>query len=148
VERKGNINRAAITLAIALATTAIVRSYLSIISLYHALILVLLTSGSTTREIYQFTVNSVKKLLILSVAMLMIAVAIPAFALAASTVAACVNGQQVLHAGYGPAIAHAGPVTGVMGNIALLVPQATNLRMPAGKLHHDVHASRSSMTRG
>ena len=81
MERKENMNRAIITLAIALSTTAIVRSYLSIVSLYHALTLVSLTSGSTTREVYRYMINSVRKILILTVAMLMIVVAIPAFAL-------------------------------------------------------------------
>ena len=78
VERKENINRAIITLAIALSTTVIVRSYLSIVSLYHALTLVSITSGSTTRDVYPNRIDSVKKLLVLTVATLMI---IPAFAL-------------------------------------------------------------------
>jgi hypothetical protein len=138
VEQKKNINRAIITLAIALATTAIVRSYLSIVSLYHALSLVLLTSGSTTREVYQYMFNNTKKILILTVAMLMIVVAIPTFASTASAAAAGPNDQQILQARYDLVNAHIGFMTGVMGDIVSLVPQATNLQAPSDKLNSDM----------
>ncbi len=129
---------AIIALAIALATTAIVRSYLSIVSLYHALSLVLLTSGSTTREVYQYMFNSVKKLGILMVAMLMIVVAISAFASTASASTAGPNDQQALQARYDLVNAHVGFMTGVMSDIISLVPQATNLQAPSDKLNSDM----------
>lgn len=142
VERKENINKALIALAIALVTTTIVRSYLSIISLYHALSLVSLTSGSTTREVYQYMYNSVKKLGIMTVAMLMIIVAVSAFATTASASSASPNGQQALQARYDLVNAHIGFVTGVMSDIISLVPQATNLRAPSDKLNLDMSSLR------
>lgn len=138
VERNEKINRTIITLAIALATTAIVRSYLSIVSLYHALSLVLLTSGSTTREVYQYMINGVKKLGILTVAMLMIVVTISVFASTASASAASPNDQQALQARYDAVNARVGLMTGVMSDIVSLVPQATNLQAPSDKLNSDM----------
>lgn len=123
-------------LGIALVTTAIVRSYLSVISLYHALSLTSSTSGSTIREVCQYMFNNAKKILILMVATLMIVVAISAFASTAS--AATANDQPILQARYDQVSAHVDFITGVMGDIVSLVPQATNLQAPSDKLHVDM----------
>ena len=138
VERKKEMNRAIMMLGIALATTAIVRSYLSMISLYHALSLASSTSGSTIREVCQYMFNSAKKILIIMVATLMIVVAISAFASTASAATANPNDQPILQARYDQVSAHIGFVTGVMGDIISLVPQATNLQAPSDKLHVDM----------
>ncbi len=82
--------------------------------------------------------NSVKKLGILTVAMLMIVVAISAFASMASASTASPNDQQDLQARYDLVNAHVGFMTGVMSDIVSLVPQATNLQAPSDKLNSDM----------
>lgn len=122
-------------LAITLIAVAITRSLISVESLFHVLWQV---HAINKKQVTHMIFLTKKLILIPAALMLVMAIAIPAFALNGMAATSAPYEQQVLQARYDMTSANVGFITGVMADAVSLIPQASNLQAPADKLNSDL----------
>lgn len=124
------------TLTLSLVAVLVVRSLVSFISLFNTLSLILVISESTIGKVYQNMLKQFRRFSITVLATLvLIAVAVPMFATAASTNQ---YDQQVLTDRYNLVSAHVTFTTGYLNDVSSAIQNASNLQAPSSKLTTDL----------
>ncbi len=130
-------NRTISALALAMVTAIVVRSLLSVVSLFHLVSLMLVSRSRTEKVRFNMFMNNMKKISLTAITLLIIVAFIPTLAVQAGA-ASTQSDQQALTLRYDLVNAHAAFTTGYMGDISTLVPQASDLQAQASTINSDV----------